>query len=81
MFFGSIIGRVCNRIANAQFYLNGKEYKLSKNNNGHHLHGGFNGFHKINWTPFKIGNKVRYTQSDNEISDLPFPIIGNYDAR
>lgn len=57
-YFGATVGRVCNRIANAQFYLNGKEYKLAKNNNGNHLHGGFIGFDKFNWTPFVHNNKV-----------------------
>lgn len=60
LYFGSTVGRVCNRIANAQFYLNGKEYKLAKTQNGNQLHGGLIGFHKFNWTPFVIDNKVIY---------------------
>lgn len=39
-YIGSSIGRVANRIIDAQFYLNDKLYKLAKNNNKHHLHGG-----------------------------------------
>lgn len=80
MYFGSIIGRACNRIANAQFYLNGKEYNLTKNNNGNHLHGGFIGFHKFNWTPFIIGNKVYDVQSDDKKRTYHSQ-IGNHDAR
>jgi len=30
-FFGAVIGRVAGRISNAQFNLNGREYKLAKN--------------------------------------------------
>ena len=43
---GSIVGRVANRIGNASFILNGKEYNISKNNGKHSLHGGFSGFSK-----------------------------------
>lgn len=42
----------CNRdlklIKNAEFCLNGQTYHLEKNNNGHSIHGGTNGFsHRI----------------------------------
>ena len=43
---GACIGRVGNRIANARFIMNGKEYLLSRNNGKHHLHGGFRGFNR-----------------------------------
>lgn len=42
--FGSIIGRVANRIANGKFSLNGQEYQLTLNNGPHHLHGGPKGY-------------------------------------
>lgn len=42
--FGSTVGRYANRIAGAAFVLNGKSYKLSANNRGSTLHGGFKGF-------------------------------------
>ena len=38
-YFGVIVGRVANRIANARFKLDGKEYKLLANNGPHALHG------------------------------------------
>lgn len=37
---GAIVGRNCNRIANACFELNGKEYQLRKNDGNNNLHGG-----------------------------------------
>ena len=46
---GAVIGPVANRIANGKFLLDGKEYSLSKNNNGHTLHGGFSGIDRIVW--------------------------------
>ena len=48
-FFGSTIGRYANRIANARFTLNGKEYTLAKNNGQHSLHGGPGGFYNVAW--------------------------------
>jgi aldose 1-epimerase len=43
--YGGIIGRYGNRIANATFTLDSVVYTLPKNNNGHCLHGGPEGFH------------------------------------
>jgi aldose 1-epimerase len=55
MFAGPIVGRYGNRIGKGQFTLDGKAYQLTLNNNGHHLHGGINGFYKKVWDarPFK----------------------------
>lgn len=39
-FFGATVGRNANRIGNAAFTLNGKEYKLTKNNGENNLHSG-----------------------------------------
>ena len=48
-YFGAIVGRVANRIANATFQLEGKAYKLAANNPPHHLHGGKKGWDKVIW--------------------------------
>lgn len=37
---GATVGRVANRVANAQFTMDGAIYMLPANNNGHCLHGG-----------------------------------------
>lgn len=49
-FFGSTVGRVANRVANARFSLNGNEYIVPANDGPNSLHGGNCGFDKVNWT-------------------------------
>lgn len=68
---GPIIGRFGNRIANAQFVLDGKTYKLAANNKTNHIHGGRQGFDKKLWTATTVGGRepalhLTYTSPDNE---------------
>jgi aldose 1-epimerase len=72
-FFGAIAGRYANRIAKANFSLDGKEYTLAANNNKNHLHGGKVGFDKKLWAseellsiPDRVGIAFRYTSKDGE---------------
>lgn len=48
-YFGCLVGRYANRIANAKFSIEGNEYTLAANNDGNSLHGGIKGFDKVVW--------------------------------
>lgn len=57
-YFGATIGRVANRIANAHFNYQKRDYFLSKNKNfAHHLHGGEKGLDKVVWRAEVAGQK------------------------
>ncbi len=62
-FFGALIGRFGNRIAEGSFMLDGKLVQLSLNENlaGHpgHIHGGEKGFDRVMWKAFPVKEKDR----------------------
>ena len=48
-FYGAIVGRYGNRIANGQFDLDGQQYQMELNDGPNTLHGGTNGFFAKVW--------------------------------
>ena len=55
-YFGAVVGRYANRIANARFAIDGREHGVSPNEPPHHVHGGFKGFDKHVWDAEAAGN-------------------------
>lgn len=59
-YIGSLMGRVANRVGNAEFTLHGEKYSLAKNFvSKHSLHGGIIGFDKCNWDSY-VSDKTVY---------------------
>jgi aldose 1-epimerase len=71
-YFGTLVGRYTNRIARGEFSLDGKIYKLARNRDGNHLHGGEKGFDRVIFDvkPVKKGTaaalKLTYLSKDGE---------------
>lgn len=65
--FGSTIGRFANRIALAQFTIDGKTYQVTKNHGQHHLHGGDVGFDHLLWQA--------ETFNDGDVAGVRFTLV------
>lgn len=66
---GATMGRVTNRIANAQFTLNDSTYYLAKNNGNHTIHGGAKGFRSKVWDAKQLDDQnveLSYFSEDGE---------------
>lgn len=48
-YLGAVVGRCANRIRAGTFALDGVTYRVDRNDRGHHLHGGFDGFYCTLW--------------------------------
>ncbi|MEM8586270.1 MAG: aldose epimerase family protein [Bacteroidota bacterium] len=71
-YFGTLVGRYCNRIAGGQFAIDGQSFQLPTNSAGNCLHGGVAGFsHKL-WQVSlfdgkdEIGAELFYISPDGE---------------
>jgi aldose 1-epimerase len=71
-YFGTITGRYANRIAQARFAIEGREYRLAANNGPNALHGGKAGFDKKVWRAEEVRSAegvavtLSYTSPDGE---------------
>ena len=71
-YFGSTVGRFCNRIGAGKFSIDGADYQLATNNGPNHLHGGEKGFDAVVWDAEEIeaadtvGVKFMYRSPDGE---------------
>ncbi len=68
-FYGTICGRVANRIAEARFTLDGQTYHLTQNVPGATLHGGPGGFHTKIWEVLESSDNhvvFQYISPDGE---------------
>lgn len=71
-YFGALIGRYGNRLANGRFSLGGQTYSVPVNNGPNSLHGGLKGFDKVVWsarefqTEDGVGVVLGYLSADGE---------------
>lgn len=65
-YFGAVVGRYCNRIADGKFVLDGQTYQLPINNDPNNLHSGPFGFSQQFWEAREVpgGVELSYTDPD-----------------
>jgi len=72
-YLGALVGRYCDRIRDARFTLDGREYPLDRNHGEHHLHGGSQGFsHKV-WTLDEAGTCHVLLSHESPAGDQGYP--------
>ena len=78
--FGATVGRNVNRISNARFEIDGKEYHVAKNRGKHNIHSDKeHGFHKVLWDSEIIDDhavKFTYVSPDGE-QGFPGTLVTN----
>lgn len=77
---GGLIGRVANRVADAKFVMDGKEYKLPKNDGENCLHGGV-GFDRRVWTVKEASDESLILTYHSEEGEEGFPAALDVEVR
>ncbi len=74
-YFGALVGRYANRIANSRIDLGGATYHLTPGRGGHHLHGGNKGFDKVTWQvlPTEVSSRSLRLHHVSEDGDEGYP--------
>ncbi|WP_395175259.1 aldose epimerase family protein [Roseibium alexandrii] len=72
-YFGAIVGRCANRIANGKIAIDGRAYQLDQNDNDHHLHGGSKGFSRRNWQIEQSDKASVLLKLVSEDGDMGYP--------
>ncbi len=68
-YFGALVGRYANRIAQGKFSIDGNTYNVPKNNGENALHGGLRGFDKRVWSARAMPDgalELTYISKDGE---------------
>ncbi len=63
-YFGVVVGRFANRIAQGRFQIDNRAYQVAQNQGDNHLHGGPTGFHLREWSVADSGD----TRPENAIT-------------
>jgi aldose 1-epimerase len=72
-YYGAIVGRYANRIANGTFTLDGKTYQLFINKSPNTLHGGKNGFQDAVWDARQLNTQTLELSYLSKNMDQGFP--------
>jgi len=78
-YLGALVGRYCNRIRNARFMLEGRQYPLDRNFGEHHIHGGSQGFSHCVWKVDEISGSHVLLSHQSPAGDQGYP--GNLSVR
>ncbi len=71
-YFGAMVGRVANRLKNAEFELDGKKYTTVANDNGNSLHGGLGYSHRL-WQAAEYSDSTVLLELFSPDGDAGYP--------